>query len=139
MGPVNWLAVLLSANLAVALGLVWYGPLFGGVSLLGLRNEDGSNKRGSKGPVRGWAQAVILQGISATMIGHNFARVGAETLAAKPWLYFMMSGGLALTIIVPALWISYARQGIALREAMVDAGFWIVAYLAMGAVFMVMA
>jgi len=28
MGPVNWLAVVLAANLAVALGIVWYGPLF---------------------------------------------------------------------------------------------------------------
>ena len=35
-----------------------------------------------------------------------FARVGAETLAAKPWLYFMMSGGLAIAFVIPALWIS---------------------------------
>ena len=35
MGPVNWLAVLLSANLAIAVGFVWYGPLFGGAPLFG--------------------------------------------------------------------------------------------------------
>ena len=30
MGPVNWIAVILAANFAVAVGVVWYGPLFGG-------------------------------------------------------------------------------------------------------------
>jgi hypothetical protein len=133
MGPVNWLAVVLAANVAVAFGLVWYGPLFGGAPLLGVRDK------GARGPLRGWGQAVALQLISATMIGHNFARIGSETLSAKPWLYLMMSGGLALTIVVPALWISYSRLGIALREALVDGGFWIIAYLAMGMVFWVLA
>ena len=28
MEPVNWLAVILAANVAVAVGIVWYGPLF---------------------------------------------------------------------------------------------------------------
>ena len=28
MGPVNWIAVILAAILAVAVGVVWYGPLF---------------------------------------------------------------------------------------------------------------
>lgn len=129
MGPVNWLAVGLSANLAVAIGLVWYGPLFGGKPLLGARQPGG------KGVVRSYGQAVLLQLISASLVGHNFARTGAETLAAKPWLYPMMSGGLALTIIAPALFISYSRQGLPVRDALVDAGFWMVAYLAMGAVF----
>jgi len=133
MGPVNWLAALLAANLAVAVGLVWYGPLFGGAPLLGRNAKNGA------GLIKGWGGAVLLQMLSATMIGHNFARVGAETLAAKPWLYFMMSGGLALAFVVPALWISYARQGLKAREALVDGAFWIVAYLAMGGVFWALA
>lgn len=129
MGPVNWLAVILAANLAVAVGLVWYGPLFGGTPLLGKR------EKGGLGIVRGWGGAVLLQLVSAAMIGHNFARIGAETLGAKPWLYPMMSGGLALAFVVPAIWISYSRQGLPPREALVDGGFWIAVYLAMSAVF----
>jgi Protein of unknown function (DUF1761) len=132
MGAVNWLAVVLAANLAVAVGLVWYGPLFGGAPLLGGRKEAG------KGPITGWLGAVVLQIVTATMMGHNFARVGAATLHAKPWLYPMMSGGLAIAFVLPALWISYTRQGLSTREALVDGGFWIVAYLAMGAVFWAM-
>ena len=73
--------------------------------------------------------------VSATMIGHMFARVGAETLGAKPWLYFMMAGGLALAFVVPALLVSYTHQRLSSRHALIDAGYWQVAYLAMGAVF----
>ena len=69
------------------------------------------------------------------MMGHMFARVGAGDLGAKPWLYFMMSGGLALAFVVPALWISYSHMRISTRLALIDGGFWLVAYLAMGTVF----
>lgn len=119
MGPVNWLAVVLAALLAAAIGFVWYGPLF----------------RGQK--PRPWALLALL--VPAAMIGHNFARVGAETLAAKPWLYWMMSGGFALAIIAPALFVTLARHGIGARDRLVDCGYWIVAFLAMGTVFWALA
>ncbi len=133
MGPINWLAVILSANLAIAVGFVWYGPLFGGAPIFGrMTGEQGEKGRG---PVSGILGAVLLQAVSALMLGHNFARVGAETLAAKPWLYWMQTGGIALAFIAPALLISYSRQRLSMREALVDAGFWIVVYLASGTVF----
>ncbi len=132
MGPINWLAVILSANLAIAVGLVWYGPLFGGADLFG-RVGGGQGRR--TGLLGGIAGAILLQALSALMLAHNFARLGADRLAAKPWLYWMQSGGIALAFIIPALWISYAHQRISRREALVDAGFWLVVYLATGTVF----
>ncbi|MEO5586119.1 MAG: DUF1761 domain-containing protein [Novosphingobium sp.] len=132
MGPINWLAVILSANLAIAVGLVWYGPLFGGAPLLG-RVVGEQGQRG--GPVRGMLVAVLLQAVSAVMLAHNYARIGPETLAAKPWLFWMQAGGVAVAFITPALWISYSRQRLRLREALIDSGFWIVVYLATGTVF----
>ena len=126
MGPVNWLAVILAANLAVAVGIVWYGPLTrSGRPLL----------EGQGGAVRnyGWVVAAML--LAATMMGHNFARLGAETLEAKPWLYWMMSGGFALWFVVPALFVGLARHGVPLRARLTDCGFWTVAFLAMGTVF----
>ena len=66
------------------------------------------------------------------MMAHMFGRVGDATLSAKPWLYFMMSGGLAIAFVVPALWISYAHQRLSTRLALIDAGYWVVSYLAMG-------
>ncbi len=132
MGPINWLAVVLSANLAIAVGLVWYGPLFGGAPLLGRVVGEGG-RRG--GPVKGMLMAVLLQALAAVMLAHNYARIGPDVLAAKPWLYWMQAGGIAVAFIMPALFISYSRQRLNLREALVDSGFWVVVYLATGTVF----
>jgi hypothetical protein len=130
MGTINWLAVFLAANFAVGIGIVWHGPLLRtGRPLLGGMAADGSPLSHNWGLVLG----VFL--IAAAMLGHSFARIGAETLAAKPWLYFMQAGGLAIAFVVPALWLTHSRQGTLLRERLVDAGFWLVAYLGMGAVF----
>lgn len=133
MEPINWLALILAANLAIAVGFVWYGPLFGGAPLFGrVTGEQGKNARG---PVRGMLGAILLQGLSALMLAHMFARIGAEKLAEKPLLYWMQAGGIALAFIFPALFISYARQRLPMREALVDSGFWLVVYLASGTVF----
>lgn len=124
MDPINWPAVILSATLAALVGLVWYGRLF--------RRPGGA----------GWgaiAGAVALQGVSALMLGHALARIGVDKLALKPWLYWMQTGGIALAFVIPALWISYARLGVSWRDALVDAGFWLVVYLLTGTVFWALA
>ncbi|MDP9056470.1 MAG: DUF1761 domain-containing protein [Pseudomonadota bacterium] len=139
MGPINWLAVIMSATLAFAVGLVWYGPLFGGANLFGrITAAPGEVQEKGRGVFGGIAGALLLQALSALMLAHNFARLGADKLAAKPWLYWMQSGGIAFAFIIPALWISYAHQRINRREALIDAGFWMVVYLAMGTVFWVL-
>ena len=142
MGPVNWLAVILSANLAMAVGYVWYGPLFGGAPLFGRASGEagaGGEAGEGRGPIRSVAGAIAFQILPALMLGHMFARLGADTLTAKPWLYWMQSGGIALAFIGPALFISYSRLRLPLREALVDAGFWVVVYLATGTVFWALA
>ena len=78
--------------------------------------------------------AVLLL-VTATMLGHLFARIGVATLADKPWLYFMMSGGLALAFVIPALWISFSHIRVPTRVALIDAGYWLAAYLTMGLTF----
>lgn len=126
MGPVNWVAVILAANLAVAVGIVWHGPLFRtGRPLL----------EGPGGPAKSYATVVVVMLLGAAMLGHNYARIGAETLHAKPWLYFMQSGGIAAFFIIPALWLASARHGQELRFRLIDSGYWFAAYLTMGAVF----
>lgn len=113
MGPMNWPAVIAAALLATALRAVW---------------------EGRTPPLR---IAVIfgLLLLSAAMLGHALARIGPVTLAAKPQLYFMQSGGLAAAFVIPALWISAAGKPVGAKLR--DAAFWLLAYLAMGAVFYV--
>jgi hypothetical protein len=130
MGPINWLAVVLAANLAVGVGIVWHGPLFRtGRPLL----------EGQGGKGRSYTTVVIVMLIAAAMLGHSLARIGPETLQAKPWLYFMQSGGLAIAFVIPALWLTHARSGASMRDRVIDCGFWLAAYLAMGAVFWALA
>ncbi|MFM5907123.1 MAG: DUF1761 domain-containing protein [Novosphingobium sp.] len=138
MEPINWLAIILAANLAVAIGFVWYGPLFGGAAIFGRMSGD-EGGAGHKSPVGGMLGAICLQAVSALMLAHAFARIGAEKLAVKPWLFWMQSGGVALAFVAPALFISYARHRMPLREALVDSGFWLAVYLASGTVFWALA
>lgn len=114
MGPVNWMAVGLAGLVAAVLARAWYGALGQGVPAL-------------------WRLAALW--VPAAMMGHNFARVGSATLAAKPWLYPMMSGGFALAIVLPAGIALYGRHAINARAAASDAGFVLAGFLAMGAVF----
>lgn len=117
MGPVNWLAVILAAGAALLVAAVWNRARSAGAGL----------------PVVVLTALLLL--LTSAMMGHMFARVGYATLAAKPWLYFMMSGGLAGAFVVPAVVISYAHRRLGTRAALIDAGFWLAAYLAMGLVF----
>ena len=135
MGPVNWIAVVVAALTAGALAFAWFGPAFGRAKH---RKVAAGRVMSRTRPERLAALSALLLLITATMLGHLFARVGPDTLAAKPWLYFMMSGGLAIAFVIPALWISFSHIRVATRVALIDAGYWLAAYLAMGLVFYVL-
>ena len=121
MGPVDWIAVIAAWLVAAALGAAFYG------------------KRAlPHGDLLRHALAAGFLLLTAAMMGHMFARVGPATLEMKPWLYPMMSGGLALAFAGPTLFIAYARREIPQAAAWADYGFWLLCYLAMGAVFWAM-
>jgi len=123
MGPVNWLAVVLAGLAGAGLCFVWYEVLFRA------RPVFPEQKAGRI------ATAVVVMLLAAMMMGHNFARVGDATLTAKPWLYWMMSGGFALWFVAPALVLSLSRHGVSWRERLTEGGFWLFVYLAMGTLF----
>jgi hypothetical protein len=130
MGPVNWPAVVLAAAFAFALGIVWYGPLFN-VARPFVKDEPKRNSHA--------AFAGLFMFVNAAMLGHMYARIGGETLAARPWLYWMQSGGIAIAFVLPAIWMTYYRLGADRRTRLVEAGYYLVAYLAMGTVFWALA
>jgi hypothetical protein len=132
VGPVNWIAVGAAAVAAGLLALAWFGPAFGNAKS---RKVAAGRVMTPAPPQRVAILSALLLLLTATMLGHMFARVGAETLAAKPWLYFMMSGGLAVAFVIPALWVSFSHIRVPTRVALIDAGYWLAAYLAMGLVF----
>lgn len=116
MGPINWVGVILAAIGMTAV-------------LLAIARSKATSAL--------WMLPLAL--VSSAMLGHALARIGAEKLAAKPQLFFMQSGGLALAFVIPALFISQARHGVSLRQTAIDGAAFLAAYLAMGAVFWALA
>jgi hypothetical protein len=123
MGPVNWIVVLIAALAGGAFGFGWYRLVL----------PPRSSQR-AVSPV-----AITLAMLaSATMLGHNFARIGAAALTAKPWLFWMMSGGFALWFVVPALYVATTRHRASPREWVLESLGWLLAFAAMGTVFWVL-
>lgn len=130
MGPVNWLAVVLAAAVAVAVGIVWREWM----------QPNGRNlSRKGAGRVGATVVLAVVMLLGAAMLGHNFARIGTATLDMKPWLYFMQTGGIAVFFVIPAIWLTHMRMGSEPYRRIVECGFWLLAYLAMGAVFWALA
>ena len=80
-----------------------------------------------EGGMRRFACLSLVMLVASAMLGHALARIGAERLMVKPWLYLMQAGGLAGAFVVPTLLISGVKWPRALG--------WLAAYLAMGGVF----
>lgn len=113
MGPINWLAVIIAAALGVLVLRLFWGK-----------------------PARPSGYALyLLQLVPAAMLGHALARIGPDKLALNPQLYAMQAGGLAVAIVIPALWLAAQRHGVASRATWRDSAAFLAAYLAMGAVF----
>ena len=125
MGPVNWLAVVLATIVAMVIGILWNGMPMGD-----RRFQPRPAQR--VGAFLGVTLACFL---AAAMFGHAFARIGAETMAVKPWLYFMQTGGIALAFVIPAVWITSMRNRTPVPQMIADCLFWPVIYLAMAVVF----
>ncbi|WP_260927313.1 DUF1761 domain-containing protein [Novosphingobium sp. 9] len=126
MGPVNWLGVVLAAAVAWLVNLLWHRVLFRPRRMLIASNE--------RQPDSALSVAVILV-IAAIMLGHFYARIGVDMMKAKPWLYFMQSGGLAIAFVIPAVWLTQRRSALEPMRRLLDCVGWLVVYLAMGTVF----
>ena len=117
MGQIDWLGVIWAG---IAAGAVFFLVFRGLISVLGK-----------------WSSSLwlVLMWIPALMLGHALARIGPEKLTAKPWLYVMQSAGLALAIVIPSLWLSHLKNDVPRRETIKESFAFLLAYLAMGAVF----
>jgi len=128
MGPVDWIGVFLAALAALLVAAGWYRVFSRPMAVMA--GPGGLEVR--RRPLTTIFGTFALLLVSAAMLGHMFARLSDPS---KWWLYPMMSGGVALFFVIPALWTNYLHQRNPRVIAMIDAGFWLFAYLAMGLVF----
>ena len=108
-------------------GGLWYGPLFGKMWQAEMRFDDVCKPSG--GMARVFAITLVCEGVSAFFLGHLLGHVAHSLRTAM-----MISCGMALGFVIPAMVInaSYAQKS--LKLILIDAGHWLVVFAIMGAV-----
>jgi hypothetical protein len=123
----HWLGVVAAAALGFVIGGAWYGPLFG-KAWQAARGLSAAAIAGANMPLI-FGLVALLNLFSAFILDHVLATYGAPGLR----LSMMISGGLALGFILPAMAVNYLFSRLSLRLYAIDAGYWLVIYTLMGA------
>ena len=128
LNELNWLAVLVSAASAFALGGLWYGPLFGKAwqALVGLSDED--IQQGN--PARIFGGSFVLNLVTAFGLGMMLQLHPAPSLVAG-----LSAGGLiGLALVATNFGINYLFAQRPLRLYFIDAGYIVLLLVVMGAI-----
>jgi hypothetical protein len=110
-----------------AVGGLWYGPLF----LKPWLAAEGRTKEqmGGGHPAMVFGLAFLCNFFSAFILDHVFGTYGNPPIGAS----LLVAFGVALGFVVPAYGVNYLFAGRKLKLFLIDAGYWIVTYLVMGA------
>ncbi len=132
MANANLITILVAAFSGFLVGGLWYGPIFGKI----WRKEAGITNQQMRtiNPIKIFGLTFALSVVSSIFLGHLLASTGVT----KPHIVMMISVGVALGFIVPALGINYLFNNKSGRLFAIDAGYWIVFYAAMGGVYIVL-
>ena len=104
---INYLAVLVSALIAFALGALWYGPLFGKLwmNLMNINPKAMKNPDNKKKAMRGYLIMFIALLIMAYVMAHIIKYTGANSIGEGIQTgLFIWLGFLATTMIGSFLW-----------------------------------
>lgn len=126
---VNWLTVVVAAASGFMVGGIWYGPIMGKkwMGAVGLSEDD--IKSGNMGAIYGGAFAFSV--LASWTLAHTFASYGADfSLQVK----VMTAFGVAIGFIVPAIGTNYLFSQKPKALFLIDAGYWLLFYTAMGLV-----
>lgn len=129
LGEINLLAVFLSAIAFFAVGMIWYGALFGKA----WQREAGlSAERIHSGNMALiFGLAFLFELLICLMLGHQYARTNPS-----PRAIMMIAIGFGATIMVPALGINYLFLRKSGKLFAIDAGHLIAGMTAAGLVFL---
>lgn len=132
MFEVNWLAIVLAAACGFLVGGVWYGPMMGKrwMGAVGLSEEQ--IKSGNMGLIYGCAFAFSL--LASWTLGHTFASYAALGAQLSVFAKVMTALGVAIGFIIPAIGTNYLFSQKSKTLFFIDAGYWMLFYIAMGLV-----
>lgn len=126
---VNWLAVIAAALCGFVVGGIWYGPVMGKrwMGAVGLSEEQ--IKQGSMPLIYGGAFAFSL--LASWTLAHTFA---TYTQDLSFTVKVLTASGVALGFIIPAIGTNYLFSQKRKALFFIDAGYWMLFYIAMGVV-----
>ncbi len=131
MANANLLAILVAAAAGFLVGGLWYGPLFGKVWMTE-NNFTEEELRGAN-MLKIYGLTFAFSVLSAVFLGHLLAFFDANARSTM-----MISVGIALGYIVPAIGTNYLFARKSGKLFAIDAGYWIVFYAVMGVVFVLL-
>jgi hypothetical protein len=129
MWNINWIAMVLAAFAGFAVGGLWYGPLFSKTWQREAGLSDEALKSANMGLIFGSTFALNL--IASFILGHVLATYGNPALGTS----IMIAGGIGLGFIATSIGVNYLFARKSLKLFFIDAGYWVVIYAVMGAVF----
>jgi hypothetical protein len=129
MWDINWIAMVAAALAGFLVGGIWYGPLF----LKPWQREAGITQEmmAKRNPAIVFGGAFLLNLLASFILGHVLATYGHP----EPGISVMIAGGVALGFIATAFGVNYLFASKSLKLFAIDAGYWIVIYSAMGAIY----
>ena len=131
MANANLLAILVAAAAGFLVGGLWYGPLFGKAWMT--ENNFAEEELRGANMLKIYGLTFAFSVLSAVFLGHLLAFFDANARSTM-----MISVGIALGYIVPAIGTNYLFARKSGKLFAIDAGYWIVFYAAMGVVFVLL-
>lgn len=127
----NWLTIIVAAAAGFVVGGLWYGPLLGKAWMAEHGFTEEELAKGNM--VQIYGTTFVLSLISALFLGHLLAHFDPGTRGIM-----MISSGIAVGFVIPALATNYLFSRASLKLFLIDAGYWLFFYIAMGAIFALM-
>lgn len=128
----NWLAIGVGTAAFFVVGAVWYTALFGRAWQREVGLSDEQLKAGANMPLI-FGLCFLLEFLVVMTLGHLFAR-----LDPNPRATMMIATGFGLTIMSPAIGITYLYMRKPLKLFLIDAGHFVVGMATVGLVFVLL-
>ena len=129
----NPLAIAAAAALSFLIGGVWYSPI---LFAKRWQRESGLSDERIKNanmPMI-FGTTFVLNLFAAFILAHVLDTYGEPSLD----LSLMIAGGIALGFVVTAIGVNYLFSRASLKLFLIDSGYWLLNYLAMGAILGIM-
>jgi hypothetical protein len=127
----HWLAILAAGVVGFLIGGIWYGPLFG-KAWAKARGLDAEALKAKPGLGVIFGATFVLNLIAAFMLDHLYLTYDAPVGFHHSLLIAAIIG---IGFITTSIGVNYLFARLSRTLFLIDAGYWIVNYLAMGAIF----